>query len=164
MRRGVLYAGFGHAALDPIFDQLLTPNQTSSHPLKAYGAMGPELFWARDGRGRWIPHDPGAKDENRDCLVRERPWPFCWGDVVWAFGIWIGQPLYLRWQFDDFAQLYLGRPDEFSPRELERAVLKRAVAESVATAVQELPVAFWRRQAPPARLSGHDDVGGIVSG
>lgn len=155
VRRGVHYDGLSHEALDPFVDELLEPELVgASKPIAVYGAIGPQLFWARnDGSGRWIPYDLDAVDENRDCLVRERPWPFCWGDVVWAVGLWIGQPIYLRWELDEFSQVLVGVPTfDVQAIDLERIVSKQAVAESKPSAVKKLPAFFWTREVPTARL------------
>ena len=48
-------------------------------PAAAVAACG-SAIWI-DG-GRPTDYDPDHLDEVRDCLVRERPWPICWGDLV----------------------------------------------------------------------------------
>ncbi len=127
-----------------------------SHPIAAFGAMGPELFFGRKGQGRWIPYDLDATDENRECLVCERPWPYCFGDVVWALAYWDNQPVYMRWEIDWTGELYLFRPREAVPGGVASPSLGerlRVLAESEAPkwAVERVPESFWSSypKAPP---------------
>lgn len=102
IRRGVMYTGLEPPTLRAVLET------RGCQVLAAFGAMGPRLFWGRED-GPWIPYDLDAKDQNADCLVRERPWPWCWGDQLWIAALWDTQPLYLRFT-EDFCELYLDRP------------------------------------------------------
>ncbi len=161
------------AMVKEIVDQTDSRLSRLYFPVTAFGAMGPQLFWARDGDGRWIPYDTEATDENRECLVRERDWPWCWGDVVWAAGFWVGQPTYLRWELDGFGELFVGAPprggagSSFSGLggltrvELARFVQSRSVAESTRSSTGQLPMDyFWERLPPPPKGHGTRDAAG----
>lgn len=151
VRRGVLYAGLENEVLLTFLKEITNPKVPDlSWPVDAFGGVGPSLFFGRDGDGRWIPYDLDANDENREVLVRDRDWPWCWGDVVWACGIWERQLTYLRWDLDGFGELFVGRPtsDPLDPENLSRFTRSIAVRESTRSAVQKLPPSFWRRLAP----------------
>lgn len=102
IRRGVMYTGLEPETLRAVI------STSGCQVLGAFGALGPRLFWGRED-GPWIPYDLEAKDQNLDCLVRERKWPWCWGDQLWVAALWDTQPLYLRFT-EDFCELYLDRP------------------------------------------------------
>ena len=100
--RGIRYVGLEVPTLRAVLEQ------EGCRVLAALAAMGPRLFWGRDD-GPWIPHDLEAKDQNEDRLVRERDWPWCWGDHVWIAAYWDSQPLYLGFG-PDSCELFLGAP------------------------------------------------------
>lgn len=51
--------------------------------LDAWAGIGPRLYFARE-TARFVPYDPEVYDQNLDVRVRERSWPLCLGDRVWA--------------------------------------------------------------------------------
>lgn len=111
--RGVRYQGLEAPTLRAILDQ------EGCRVIAAYAAMGPRLFWGRTD-GPWIPYDLDAKDQNEEKIVRDREWPWCWGDYIWAAAYWDAQPLYIAFG-PDSCELYLGTPFVYDHEdELER--------------------------------------------
>ena len=100
--RGVRYVG-----LEPLILRVVLERE-GCQVLAAFAAMGPRLFWGRDD-GPWIPWDLEAKDQNEDRKVRERDWPWCWGDHLWIAACWDTQPLYLGFG-PESCELLLGSP------------------------------------------------------
>lgn len=68
---GIRYRGVEFSAAAHVLS-LLEPLAAVASVGSAVSIDGPML----------LPHDLDALDEVRDCLVRERPWPLCWGDLV----------------------------------------------------------------------------------
>lgn len=157
-RRGVLYGGLDDSVVEAFLGQLNDPNNPDrplqagelSWPGRAFGGMGPSLFYGRDGDGRWIPYDLDAADENLECNVRDRPWPWCWGDVIWGCAVWSLQLAYFRWELNNGGELFIGRPLGEPSDEHGLAVFTRsiAVAESTRSAVGVLDQRFWSRLPP----------------
>jgi hypothetical protein len=138
IRRGVPYVG-----LD---EEVLTDLLLGASPIAALGAMGPALFFGRE-EDSWIPWDPDATDENLDLLVKDRPWPYCWGDSIWAVVEWESQPAFLRWEIGVGGSLFVG-PPEFD-RTSTVAELRNIARREAGGALEALPAGFWRREAPP---------------
>ena len=117
--RGVLYTG-----LEPwVLLELLK----LSRLVQAWAAVGPRLFWQRED-GPFVPYDRDLIDQNIDAPVRERPWPWCWGDEIWALATWDLQPLYLHWEMD-WCEILLGSPGPSSTIEaisMVRGIVTRA--------------------------------------
>lgn len=161
IRRGVLYVGLENDVLKKVVDVVSAPKRDAiTNPLAFAAGMGPRLFWNVD-EGKWIPWNVEAFDENEDRPVVERPWPFCWGDVVWALAQWEQQPVFLRWEQDFLGELYLGAPrDLIRPGEgaslLSALVAAEGVAEKHLLSTYGLmslddltPFSrFWRGKAP----------------
>lgn len=159
MRRGVLYVGLESKAVEAVLNKVTAGAQLCC-PIAAIGAVGRRLFFGRED-GPWIPWDPLAIDEHLGCTVKERPWPFCWGDDVWAVGMWDGQPVFLHWELDFFGEAYVGNPlglsADPSPRTYGQFTswLQAHVGTTTslndgvpAKAAQMLPGSFWRGHPP----------------
>lgn len=147
LRRGVLYVGIDPCAMASLFKEIAFPKKTVK-PVRAVAGIGPSLFFGRE-EAPFIPWDPESTDENSRCLVREREWPYCWGDVVWAVSVWEAQPTYFRWSMGDFGQVFLGTA--FAPTEdhegLKEWVDKIAEAEGAKWRI-DLPREFWEMGRP----------------
>ena len=157
-RRGVLYGGLSDATVRTILGQMADPGQKISWTCQAWGGVGPSLFYGRDGDGRWIPYDLDANDENLECLVRDRDWPWCWGDVLWACGVWELQLTFFRWELNHGGSLFVGRPfsDPQDEGDLANFTRQIAVAESTRWAPGRLGPGFWSGLPPepgPSRSS-----------
>lgn len=162
IRRGVLYF-----PVQPEAVLALLKNEAAIWSVGC--AMGPELFFGRDD-GPWIDWDPYALDQNATksgSRVRDRPWPYCWGDDVRAIAMWQGQPVYIRWRLfdardqlqggttDQMIQVLVGSPfdvdavgtfTKFATRDLKEEANDRAVFFSSSTPACR---AFASMKAPP---------------
>lgn len=122
-------------------------------------AMGPGLFFGRED-GPFVPYDLSLTDQNEEKKVRDRAFPWCWGDVLWVIGYWQGMRISLRLAKMD------GTGDVFgalraSAYEMEEAVLARARATAgklLARVREELFLEGLRgvssRGGPPGASSG----------
>lgn len=106
--------------------------------------MGPEIFWARTGRGPWVSYDRDLEDENRRCLVRDRPWPYSWGDVIWSLWLLDFHPIFVRFEIDYTAEVILLTPGDVSsrPEEALARLLAQAELEVPKKALEVLPDEF----------------------
>lgn len=87
--RGVVYV------IDPALASRLA---LTSPSLLAAATIGSEIF---DGsKKRSVEFSVRAFDEVRECEVRERPWPHCWGDAIAAMGSASGEAILLTWNLD----------------------------------------------------------------
>lgn len=96
IRRGVLYTGIELPTIRAFLD---SPQAISPAVIRVWAAVGLRLFWGRED-GAWIPYDVEAKDQNEGRLVRERAWPWCWGDQIWVYATWLNQPVFLHLAVD----------------------------------------------------------------
>jgi hypothetical protein len=152
IRRGVTYLGIRPGIAHVLVSEAAR-RKSDSRPIHALGAIGPHLFIGKEGRGRWIPFDPDATDEIRDRPVRERDWPYCWGDVVWVLLVWQGQPAYFRMELEGVSSFALGQPSVFcdEPIDAEAWLELRARAEG-ANHVEPVGAEFWAHE-PPGNMS-----------
>ena len=81
IRAGVLYQGVPLRTVAAIL--------RDAEPVSALAAIGRKLFFGRT-EGPWVAYDLLAPDQNADKRVREREWPWCWGDEVWGLVLWQG--------------------------------------------------------------------------
>jgi hypothetical protein len=137
IRRGILYS-----ELD---SRVLTYLWRRSKSLIAIGAMGQNLFFGRDGTGPWIRYDRELIDQNREVPVKERPWPFSFGDVVWSIVEWDKQPTLLKWDLTGSELLVLtpGRLDQLTSETLDE--IKTAVPGKRA---QNIPISDFIAEGP----------------
>lgn len=86
---GILYSGID---VDAVLELLRCDG---TEVLEVHAAIGRAIFWARDD-GQWLPYNRELPDMNEDCRVREREFPWNWGDDVWVSAIWQGMPAAAR--------------------------------------------------------------------
>lgn len=156
IRRGVEYF------VDPKILELILDE---ANPVTfSWGAIGPRIFFGRD-HGPYIPYSPTTVDENFRCQVRERDWPWRWGDEIWVFAVWQQHPIYLHWIDSEMGSIRLFAPGEFA--EAKEFVARRAAADSGDLAAS-LPVGWTRKTYVPAgddpikQLARHWRDGNIV--
>lgn len=135
VRRGVLYTELELPVLRVLVEQV--------SPSMAWGAVGRCLFFGRND-GTWTTYDRDLIDQNEELKVRERRWPFCWGDEVWAVALWHQQPTALRWA-PEGCELYVASPNGGSPSEAELiGHLHGRFAKWAEGRQVVLPLTFWK--------------------
>lgn len=115
-------------------------------------AMGPALFYARSD-GPFVPYDRTLVDQNEERKVRDREFPWCWGDVLWVVARWQGMSLSVRVsKLEDAGDVFSAL--RVSDAEMADAVAKRSrAAAGKAIAQVRLPLfleglRLYRRPSP----------------
>ncbi len=74
--------------------------------LAVYGAVGRKLHFGRRD-GPWVPYDAELRDQNAERLVRERDWPWCWGDEVWMLVRLAGHMTFVHFGEEDDCEVLM---------------------------------------------------------
>lgn len=78
VRCGVVYEALSLRTATEVLREMVTDH--------AWAAIGPSVFFEREGP--YVPFDLSIVDQNLDQPIRDRPWPYCYGDDIWVCGVW----------------------------------------------------------------------------